>query len=222
MSELLASIVKEPQQSADAVVIWCHGLGDSGEGFAPVVPALGLKKSHRIRFIFPHAPVRSITINGGMTMRAWYDIKTMDLDKRADMAGLLESEQQLNALIEAQIKAGIDPQRIVLAGFSQGGVVSLFSGLRSRHQLAGIVGLSCYLATPALVNEGLQGKNATTPLFLSHGSQDMTVPFSAGKQAKNALQQAGFEVEWHSYPMEHWVCEEQLIALGKWLTRQLG
>lgn len=222
MSQPLDYIVQQPQGEATAAVIWCHGLGDSGDGFAPVVPALKLPKRHGIRFLFPHAPVRPITVNGGMAMRAWYDIKSMDLDKRADITGVLASEQQLNALIDDQIAAGIPAERIILVGFSQGGVMSLYTGLRCRHRLAGIVGLSCYLANADLVDEGRQGVNADTPLFLSHGSQDMMVPFAAGQQGKQALQQAGFTLEWHSYPMEHWVCEEQLATLGQWMSRQLG
>lgn len=218
----LKSIIKEPNNPADAVVIWLHGLGDSGAGFSDVVPALGLAKRHNIRFIFPHAPKQPVTINRGLMMRSWYDIKTMALDNRADIPTLQRSESLVNELIEQQIGQGIKAERIVLVGFSQGGVLSLYSGLRSKHKLAGIVGLSCYLAQAELPELGANGVNAKTALFISHGEFDATVPFAAGKQAAEKLSTAGLDVIWSQYPMEHWVCQPQLQKLGQWINKRLA
>ena len=155
-------------------------------------------------------------------MRSWYDIKSMDLNDRADIKTLQQSEVLINQLIDQLISDGISSERIVVVGFSQGGVLALYSGLRSRHKLAGIVGLSCYLATADLPKIGAGGHNAATPLFVSHGEHDMTVPFSAGQQAATALTGAGFDLTWSQYPMEHWVCEPQLAKLGQWLTQYLS
>jgi len=218
----LTAIVTEPKNTADAVVIWLHGLGDSGEGFSGVIPALALNKLDSVRFIFPHAPKQPVTINRGLVMRSWYDIKTMELENRADIATLAQSEVLVNQLIEQQIAAGIKPERILLVGFSQGGVLALYSGLRLKHKLAGIVGLSCYLAQANLPTVGASGLNSTTPLFISHGEQDMTVPFKAGQQGAQQLTAAGFDVTWSQYPMEHWVCEPQLFKLGQWISQRLS
>lgn len=218
---MLDYILKEPAGKATSTVIWLHGLGDSGAGFADVVPVLGLPVDHQIRFIFPHAPQQAVTINNGFVMRSWYDIKTMELEGRADIPTLQKSEQQINELIQQQIDSGIKASSIVLAGFSQGGVLSLYSALRSEHKLAGIVGLSCYLASQDLPQVGANGVNAKTPIFSSHGQHDMTVPFAAGKVAASQLADAGFDVSWSQYPMEHWVCEEQLKHLGQWLIQRL-
>lgn len=217
----LQAIIKEPSAQADAVVIWLHGLGDSGAGFSGVIPALKIPKKQKIRFIFPHAPKQPVTINRSLVMRSWYDIKTMELNNRADIATLQQSETLINQLIEQQIASGIKADRIVLVGFSQGGVLSLYSGLRLKHKLAGIVGLSCYLAQASLPKVGAGGVNAATPLFLSHGEQDATVPFAAGQSGAKELGQAGFDVTWSQYPMEHWVCEPQLEKLGDWISNRL-
>jgi len=218
----LTAIVTEPKNAADAVVIWLHGLGDSGEGFSGVIPALALNKLDSVRFIFPHAPKQAVTINRGLVMRSWYDIKTMELENRADIPTLSQSEVLINQLIEQQIANGIKPQRILLVGFSQGGVLALYSGLRLKHKLAGIAGLSCYLAQADLPTIGASGINSQTPLFISHGEQDMTVPFKAGQQGSQQLTAAGFDVTWSQYPMEHWVCEPQLVKLGQWISQQLS
>jgi len=219
---MLDYIIKEPTVQATSTVIWLHGLGDSGAGFADIVPVLGLPVDHKIRFIFPHAPQQPVTINNGFVMRSWYDIKSMDLEGRADITTLQQSEILINQLIEQQIDAGIAASSIIIAGFSQGGVLSLYSALRGQHKLAGIVGLSCYLADGNLPQVGARGANATTPIFSSHGQQDMTVPFAAGKEAATKMTQAGLKVSWSQYPMEHWVCEEQLKNLGQWIAKRLN
>ncbi|MCG9965178.1 MAG: alpha/beta hydrolase [Shewanella sp.] len=216
----LERIVIEPQVEATAVVIWLHGLGDSGAGFAPVVPALGLPADHSIRFIFPHAPEQAVTINGGYIMRAWYDIKSMDLHDRADMQGVMASELSVQALIDEQIAAGIPSERIVLAGFSQGGVMSLFTGLRYPHKLAGIMALSCYLPTADVLPSQLSVANANTAILLQHGEQDDVVPLSAGLLAKEALIAGGYQVQWQTYPMPHSVIPVQLKAISTWLQQR--
>ena len=169
----LERVTIEPNSSATSCVIWLHGLGDSGNGFAPIVPVLNLPKNHGVRFIFPHAPEQAVTINQGQVMRSWYDIKTMDLHSRADMPGVLESEQAIHALIQEQIDAGIPANKIVLAGFSQGGVISLFTGLRYPKTLAGIMALSCYLPTADHLPEDLALENKDTPILQNHGEQDI-------------------------------------------------
>lgn len=216
----LERIVIEPQVEATAVVVWLHGLGDSGAGFAPVVPALGLPADHSIRFIFPHAPEQAVTINGGYIMRAWYDIKSMDLHDRADMQGVMASELSVQTLIDEQIAAGIPSERIVLAGFSQGGVMSLFTGLRYPQKLAGIMALSCYLPTGDVLPSQLTVANADTPILQQHGEQDDVVPLSAGLLAKEALIAGGYPVQWQTYPMPHSVIPVQLKAISTWLQQR--
>lgn len=218
---LLERITVEPKLTATACVIWLHGLGDSGAGFAPVVPVLGLPQDHSIRFIFPHAPEQPVTINQGYVMRSWYDIKSMDLDGRADMAGVLESEISVRALIKEQIDAGIPANRIVLAGFSQGGVVSLFTGLRYAEKLAGIMALSCYLPTSDKLPSELSENNKATPILQHHGDQDDVVPVSAGKMAHDVLKAGGYNTQWKTYAMPHSVLPEQLKDIAQWLSSRL-
>jgi phospholipase/carboxylesterase len=206
---------------ATSCVIWLHGLGDSGDGFAPVVPVLKLPRDHGIRFIFPHAPEQPVTINQGYVMRSWYDIKSMDLHNRADMKGVLVSEKRVQALIQEQIDAGIPANKIILAGFSQGGVLSLFTGLRFKQSLAGILALSCYLPTADKLPEHCHEANKSTPLLQHHGIQDDVVPMSSGKMAFDLLQQAGYNTTWKSYPMPHSVLPQQLNDISAWLQERL-
>ena len=212
----LDRITIEPKSTATHCVIWLHGLGDSGAGFAPVVPMLNLPENHGIRFIFPHAPERPVTLNQGYIMRAWYDIISLDAKGRADMAGVLESEVSVTALIEEQIGSGIPAENIVLAGFSQGGVISLFTGLRYTKTLAGIMALSCYMPSSELPAD-LSDGNKLTPIFQNHGLQDDVIPVSAGIAANELLKEAGYQVEWKAYSMPHSVLPEQLNDIGKWL-----
>jgi len=217
----LERVTVEPNSSATSCVIWLHGLGDSGNGFAPIVPVLNLPKNHGVRFIFPHAPEQAVTINQGYVMRSWYDIKTMDLHSRADMPGVLESEQAIHALIQEQIDAGIPANKIVLAGFSQGGVISLFTGLRYPNKLAGIMALSCYLPTADHLPENLAAENKHTPILQNHGEQDDVVPMSAGKMAHQLLVAADYQTQWISYRMPHSVLPEQLSDISTWLVKTL-
>lgn len=218
----LETLVVEPEGPAQAAVIWLHGLGADGHDFQPVVPELGLPQSAGIRFVFPHAPFRPVTLNGGMSMRAWFDLFGLEADSPQDAAGIQASERQLGELVEAQNQRGISTERIVLAGFSQGGAVALYAGLRYPQRLAGIMGLSTYLPLhQALNGEGYE-RNVNTPVFMAHGNQDPVLSFELGVHTRRWLQQHGYPVEWHEYPMEHQVCPEELRAISEWLQRVLG
>lgn len=211
-----------PPGEVKALVIWLHGLGDSGHGFAPIVPELKLDPSLGIRFIFPHAPVQPVTINGGMKMSSWYDIKSMDLESRADEAGVIESSALVEQIIEAQMAKGISSDKIILAGFSQGGVITLHLATRFNHQLAGIMALSTYMCAPQKLAEQKHHANDQTAIFMAHGRQDDVVPFQAGQSAKQTLESCGYQVSWQDYPMAHNVCIEQINAIGQWLTERLS
>ncbi|GIU36760.1 alpha/beta hydrolase [Shewanella schlegeliana] len=217
----LERITIEPTVAANACVIWLHGLGDSGSGFAPIVPVLELGTEHGIRFIFPHAPEQAVTINGGYIMRAWYDIKSMELHERADKQGVEQSERLIIALIEEQVALGIPTENIVLAGFSQGGVMSLYTGLRLPHKLAGIMALSCYLPSGDNLPKGLSTVNRDTPILLHHGVEDDVVPVDAGEMAFKLLQGEGFNTQWKAYNMAHNVVPEQLQDISLWLQSVL-
>lgn len=218
----LERITVEPKSNAQSCVIWLHGLGDSGAGFAPIVPSLKLPSNHNIRFIFPHAPDRAVTINKGYVMKAWYDIKSMDLHNRADMTGVLESENSVNELIDEQINAGIPAHKIILAGFSQGGVISLFTGLRYSKKLAGIMALSCYLPNADKLPDNLHEANSSTSILQNHGEQDEVVSISAGKMANKLLIEKNYNVEWKSYNMPHSVLPEQIDDISLWIQKQLA
>jgi phospholipase/carboxylesterase len=217
----LARVTVEPKSTATSCVIWLHGLGDSGDGFAPIVPVLNLPKNHGIRFIFPHAPEQAVTINQGYVMRSWYDIKSMDLHNRADMEGVLASEKAIHVLIQQQIDSGISADKIILAGFSQGGVVSLFTGLRFSQKLAGILALSCYLPTADKLPDNCHTANKQTPILQNHGEQDDVVPMSSGVMANKLLIDAGYHATWKAYRMPHSVLPEQLSDISAWLVNTL-
>ncbi len=218
---LLDRITIEPKTTATSCVIWLHGLGDSGAGFAPVVPLLNLPHHHTIRFVFPHAPEQAVTINSGFVMPAWYDIKSDNLHNRADMDGVLQSESLVQALIQEQIDNGIVASNIVLAGFSQGGVMSLFTGLRFEQKLAAIMALSCYLPIKDQLPTQLSTANKHTPVLQHHGELDDVVPMSSGKMANELLKDEGYNTQWKTYLMAHSVLPEQLNDIGIWLTKYL-
>lgn len=220
--EVLPYVEVNPEGQHDAVVIWLHGLGDSGNGFAPIVPQLGLPDSLKVRFVFPHAPVRPVTINGGMAMRAWYDIKSLSFEGRADVEGVLESAQQVRELMQQEMARGIPAERIVLAGFSQGGVIAYQLGLRFEQKLAGILTLSTYMSQGDKLPSERHDANANTPIFVSHGSQDEMVPMALGNAAYRQLAELGYPVEWKDYVMQHNVCNQQLADISQWLQRCLG
>ncbi|GGI76703.1 alpha/beta hydrolase [Shewanella gelidii] len=217
----LEKIVIEPKESAQACVIWIHGLGDSGAGMAPVIPYLGLDDSLNVRFVLPDAPEQPVTINAGYIMRSWYDIKSERLSDRVDMDGINESEQLILEIIEGQIQSGIPSSKIILAGFSQGGVLSLYTGLRLRHKLAGIIGMSCYLASGEQLPEQLSEANRSTSILQNHGSHDDVVPVSAGRQAYETLKASGYDTEWREYTALHSLLPQQLTEIGRWITERL-
>ena len=199
-------------------VIWLHGLGADGHDFEPIVPELVDPSWPDLRFVFPHAPVRPVTINMGMPMRAWYDIKAMSLDQRADESGLRTSIAQVEALIAIEHARSVPSERIVLAGFSQGGVIALHTGLRHAARLAGVIGLSCYLPLAEGLAEERSPASAQTPILLMHGSVDPVVPLALGEHARDTLKSWGYQPAWHRYPMQHQVCAEQIQELRRWLT----
>lgn len=218
---LLPYVEVNPKQQPKAVVIWLHGLGDSGNGFAPIVPELKIPETLAVRFIFPHAPIRPVTINNGMEMRAWYDITSMDFNNRADSQGVKESAALVKQLIDAEIAKGIPANKIVLAGFSQGGVIALHLGTRIDLTLAGIMSLSSYMSEPEkLVSERHQA-NQNTPFFLAHGQHDDVVPLFMGNAASQVLKSNDYQVEWHEYQMQHNVCMQELNAISAWLQQRL-
>ncbi|TDK22724.1 carboxylesterase [Luteimonas aestuarii] len=220
MTDLLEAIEHETGAAPRWSVLWLHGLGADGNDFAPIVPELVRRDWPAIRFVFPHAPVRAVTINNGMRMRAWYDIRDFDLANRADEQGVMESVAQVEALIAREQARGVPASRIVLAGFSQGGAIALAAGLRRTEPLAGLVGLSTYLPAAQSAAAALADGATAQPVFMAHGSQDPVVPLAAGEQSAALLQRLGFEVAFHRYPMPHSVCAEEVAALGDWLSQR--
>lgn len=221
-NELLETLEAGARDDATHSVIWLHGLGADGYDFQPIVPELGLPADARVRFIFPHAPHRSVTVNAGMTMRAWYDIKGIGPGFPQDAEGIRDSADRIEALIRRENDRGVPTERILLAGFSQGGAIALHLGLRYPEKLAGIMGLSTYLPLDDTVAAERNAANAETPLFLAHGSRDPVLPFELGYRSREMLEGMGYDVEWHEYPMEHQVCLEEIRAIGGWLSRVLG
>lgn len=222
MAESLAYIDVNPNGAVKNLVVWMHGLGDSGHGFAPLVPELKLAEDSAVRFIFPHAPERPVTINNGLKMRAWYDIGSFDFASRADQAGVLESASQLQNLIDAELaKHNLGYDRLILAGFSQGGVMAYHLGCRLQQRCAGILALSCYMAMPEQFAQQCSAAAKETPVLAMHGRQDEVVPIAMGQQAANLLTQEGFKVTWREYPMQHNLCSQQIEDLSVWLTERL-
>ncbi len=205
-----------------AAIIILHGLGADANDFVPVAEQLDLRAVGDIRYVFPNAPVRPVTINGGMAMRAWYDILGMDLVRREDETGLRASVVDVQALIDREIAAGIPASRIVLAGFSQGCAMTLLAGLRAPQRLAGLVGLSGYMPLAATAAAERHEANRDTPVFLAHGRFDPVVPFVRGEATRDLLLELGHPVDWHAYPMQHSVCEEEILHLQAWLLKVLA
>ena len=220
MPSYLTCVEIEPSTPATASVLWLHGLGADGHDFEPIVPELVRPGWPALRFVFPHAPVRPVTINNGMRMRAWYDIKDFDLASRADEAGVAESIEQVETLVAREVERGIPRERIVLAGFSQGGAITLAWGVRTTHPLAGLVALSTYVPSAQKAGEFARTEAKAQPVFMAHGTMDPVVPVQAGQFSAGLLRQLGFSVDWHAYPMAHQVCAEQIRDLGEWLTRR--
>jgi phospholipase/carboxylesterase len=207
-------------------VVWLHGLGADGHDFEPIVPELKLPDDPAVRFVFPHAPLRPVTINGGMAMRAWYDIRSFDRDGPEDEAGIRESATLLGRLVEREHQRGADYGRIVLAGFSQGGAIALHTALRFPRRLAGLMALSTWLPLAQSFRDEVAGSEhsapRTVPIFMAHGRFDPVLPIELGRFSKETLEHAGFAVEWHEYPMAHAVCAEEITAISQWLQSVLG
>ena len=218
---LLPYVEVNPKLPAKAVVIWLHGLGDSGNGFAPIVPELRIPDELAIRFVFPHAPVRPVTINNGMQMRAWYDIISMDFNQRADRDGVLESAALVKQLIEAEMAKGIAADKIVLAGFSQGGVIALHLATRFEHKLAGVMSLSSYMAMSDSLASEAHEANKHTPFFIAHGQHDDVVPMFLGHNAYKVLEANGYPASWHEYQMQHNVNAQEVREISAWLQQRL-
>ena len=224
MSKLLDAIEIETGKNPGASVIWMHGLGADGNDFVPVVNELGLSGAPAVRFVFPHAPMRAVTINNGSVMRAWYDVSFGDLEgnsRRADEQGVRASQAQIGQLIEREIKRGISIKNIVLAGFSQGGAIALHTGLRYPQPLAGVMALSTYLPLAESLPQEAAPANKTVPVFMAHGTFDPVVPLMMGAGSMTLLTGLGYTVEWHQYPMQHSVCLEEMQDIGKWLRKAL-
>lgn len=220
--ELLPAVEIQAQGEHKASIIWLHGLGDSGNGFAPIAPELKLPAELGVKFIFPHAPIRPVTINNGMEMRAWYDIKSMDMDSRADLEGVIDSSQRVEQLIEAEIASGIDSNKIMLIGFSQGGVIALHLGARYKKALAGIVALSTYMCAPQSLSVEKSVENQNTPILFAHGQQDEVVPLFLGNSAFQTMQQNGYPVQWKEYAMQHNVCMPEINDISAFIQAKLA
>lgn len=201
-------------------VIWLHGLGADGHDFAPIVPELVAADWPALRFVFPHAPVRPVTVNGGMPMRAWYDIAGVDLVSRQDEAGIRGSIEAVEALIAQEHERGVPSEHILLAGFSQGGAIALAAGLRHAKPLAGVIALSTYLPLHELFAAGRNSANARTPIFWGHGTGDPIVPLTRGVASRDLLQSLGYDVAWHTYPMPHSVNAEEIADLRDWMSQR--
>ena len=211
--------IESGRGAPDAAVVWLHGLGADGHDFEPIVPELGLPATLRVRFVFPHAPMQAVTINGGIVMRAWYDIYN---DRRQDDAGIRASQARVEALLARERTRGIAARRLVLAGFSQGGAIALQTGLRHAERLAGILGLSTYLPLADAVDFEASPANRDVPIMLMHGTQDPLILLERASFSRRTLEELGYPVEWRQYPMQHAVCAEEIADIGAWLTRVLG
>ena len=202
-----------------ATIIWMHGLGADGHDFEPIVPELARRGERPLRFVFPHAPVRPVTLNNGYRMRAWYDIISIQRGAAQDEAGIRASHAIVEALIRRENERGIPSSKIVLAGFSQGGAMALYSGTRYPEKLAGIMGLSCYMLLESRLAAERSAANQATPIFLGHGTQDPVVSLVLGEGTRRMLETQGYPVEWHAYPMPHSVCPQEVADIAAWLQR---
>jgi phospholipase/carboxylesterase len=221
MTDLLPAVVRDSGPNPTWSVIWLHGLGADGHDFEPILPELVRPDWPAIRFIFPHAPMRPITINRGMSMRAWYDIRAMDIASRADETGVRQSMMQVDAWLAAETARGVPPERQFLAGFSQGGAIALALGVRRPQSLAGVIALSTYLPMPEQTAAEATPAGLATPVFMAHGVHDPVVAPTLGQASRDALTALGVAVAWHSYPVAHGVCGEEIRDLGDWLQPRL-
>jgi len=217
---LLPAIETETGSNPGGSIIWLHGLGADGNDFAPIVPDLHLPQDLPVRFIFPHAPSIPVTVNGGFVMPAWYDIFEMDIDRKVDTNGLIESSRQIEAFVERELERGIDSKKIVIAGFSQGGAVAYHFALGYDKPLAGLLAMSTYFATSDIVH--FSDANKSIPIEVHHGKHDPVVPESLAQKALSDLEAKGYTAEYKTYPMEHSVCPEQIADISTWLQTVLS
>ena len=222
MNKSLEKITIPPIKTAVGSVIWLHGLGADGHDFADTVSQLNLPQDLHLRFIFPHAPLRPITINAQIRIRAWYDIYSLEDLSSEDEIGIPHTQQSINELIEQEIAQGIPSGNIILAGFSQGGAMALYAGLRYSKPLGGILALSTYLPLADKLPEEASKANQHVPIFMAHGDADLVLPFILGHQTAQRLKQLNYSIEWHDYPMGHQVCFEEIKTIGKWLTNRFS
>lgn len=219
MTAIIAHIAQESGKNSKYSIIWLHGLGADGQDFVPVADELKLPVA--VRYIFPHAPRRPVTINGGFVMRAWYDIRGNDISAEQDAVGIRDAQLSVEALIAQEIDRGISPQRIFLAGFSQGGAIALHTALRRSEPLAGILALSTYLPLADAAKREATTASRETPIFMAHGRQDPIIPCALGQASKAALLELGYAVAWHEYPMQHSVSDQELSDIEAWLTARI-
>jgi phospholipase/carboxylesterase len=218
---MLETIEVETKPQPNAAVIWLHGLGADGHDFEPIVPEIVRSGERAWRFVFPNAPVRPVTINGGMAMRAWYDLKGLDRRSAEDVAGFRDTDALVRQLIAKEVARGIPTNRVVLAGFSQGGAVSLYTVARYPDKLAGVLALSCYLPRESTFLAERAPANDATPIFMAHGRADTVLTMSLGTQSRDFLRAQGYAVEWHDYPMAHAVCAAEIADIREFLFRIL-
>lgn len=221
-SSLLPCIERDSRDPARAAVIWLHGLGADGHDFVPVVPELGLPDDAGVRFVFPHAPHRPVTINGGYVMRAWYDIYAMNMSRGEDETGIRDSAAAVTALIDRELARGVAADKVVLAGFSQGGAVALHAALRYPQRLAGVLALSTYLPLADRLTAEAHSANAGLTIFIGHGTHDTVVPIDLAECSRDRLMAAGYDVAWHAYRMEHSVNMAEIADIGAWLMERLA
>jgi len=213
----LSTIQIETQNDPNCTVIWLHGLGANGHDFGPIVAELKLPTSVKARFIFPHAPVQAVSLNNGMQMPAWYDLYGLDKNSQEDTVGINKITEEINLLIQQEIDDGIDANKIVLAGFSQGGALSLYTGISYPQRLAGLLALSCYLPLREKLESFAKDTQRDLPIFMAHGTRDDVVPLSFANLAKEVLEEQGFKIDWHDYPCAHTVCAEEIQDIREFL-----
>lgn len=215
-------VVLEPDTAASAAIIWLHGLGADGHDFVPLVPALRLGPDRAWRFVFPHASLLPVSLNGGATMRAWFDILSLDRKGRQDVAGIRRAQGRIDALIAEQVAAGIPSTRIVLAGFSQGGAIALHTALRYPQPLGGVLALSTYLPMESTLDAEASAANRAIPILMQHGLYDSVLPLQLGIWSRDRLLQSGYGIGWNEYPMQHEVCAEEIDTIAAFLRERLG
>ncbi len=218
----LEFVIVEPKEKAVASVIFLHGLGADGHDFTPIVPQFNQITQLPIRYIFPHAPMRAVTINNGYVMRAWFDIPALDHRAAEDVEGITESAQAVEQLISEELAKGIPSNKIILAGFSQGGAIAIYTGLRYPAQLGGIIALSTFVPAPENLAREIHAANAQIPIFLAHGTHDPLIPMQWGEMTYKRLHDLKYPASWHKYNMAHTVCPEEIMDIGNWLKENLG